>query len=223
MGIPERKVREKEERRQLILLKAKELILEHGVEYLNMQEIADGVELSKATLYLYFENKEAILTAILDEASSTFSAYVQESISPGASGLEAVHSLWSVYLDFFGESEDLFILTGITRYVDPDFPMNVDAGDPADDRPITHMIRLIADLLRLGVADASLDPSLEPGKTATIIVAVVTSLVDQIARLPRSARDKVKNRLLLHDTFEIILRGLAARNADPRLLCLPVG
>lgn len=223
MGIPERKQREKEERRQIILLKAKELVLEHGVEYLNMQEIADGVELSKATLYLYFENKEAILNAILDEASTAFAAYVRESARPGASGLEAIHSLWAAYLSFFGESEDLFILTGITRYVDPDFPMNVDLQDPDDKRPVALMTRLIAEVLKLGVEDGSFDPAVDPSRTALVMVAVVTSMVDQIARLPRRARDNRRNRDFLHDTFEIFLRGLAARNADRSLLALPTG
>ena len=54
MGIADRKQREKEERRTLILKKAKELILERGVDFLSMQEIADSAELSKAALYLYF-------------------------------------------------------------------------------------------------------------------------------------------------------------------------
>ena len=75
MGIAERKTREKEERRKLILDVAKELILARGIPAISMQDIADAAELSKATLYLYFQSKEAILTEILESSASAFIAF----------------------------------------------------------------------------------------------------------------------------------------------------
>jgi AcrR family transcriptional regulator len=186
-----------------------------------MQEIADGAELSKATLYLYFPSKEALLTAILDEAASTFVQYVRERIRPDANGLEAIHALWSGYLDFFGESEDVFILTGIGRYVNPDLPLAIANKDPEGNRPIQKIFELIAELLRRGVEDGTLEASVDPEKTTSVVITVATSIIDQMARLPRRKRDNRMSRTLLHDSFEILLRGLASRDADAALLILP--
>jgi TetR/AcrR family transcriptional regulator len=65
MGISERKIREKEQRRKEILDIAERLFFSHGYEDVSMDGIAREVELNKATLYLYFENKEALFAAIV--------------------------------------------------------------------------------------------------------------------------------------------------------------
>ena len=65
MGISERKIREKEQRRKEILDTAERLFFSHGYEDVSMDGIANNVELNKATLYLYFENKEALFAAIV--------------------------------------------------------------------------------------------------------------------------------------------------------------
>jgi AcrR family transcriptional regulator len=221
MGISERKLREKEERRELILLKAKEIILTRGIDSLNMQDIADGAELSKATLYLYFENKEAILKAILDESLDAFIERVRSSIFPDSTGLQAIHALWSGYLSFSREEEDLFVLTGISSYVDPGVTLTIGDAASAEPRPLQPMLDLLADLLRRGIADGTLRATGDPDRVAGVILLAATSIIDQIARLPRVSRDGSGARLLLRDTFEIILRGIASRDADESLLCLP--
>jgi len=95
MGIPERKQRERDERRRLIFDKTKELILEQGLNGFSMRDVARETELSKGTLYLYFDNKETLLSAILDEAAETFINFVSERISDRMSGIEALRALWT--------------------------------------------------------------------------------------------------------------------------------
>jgi AcrR family transcriptional regulator len=64
MGIAERKERERERRRNDILDAAEEVIFKQGIDHATMDAIAEKAELSKATLYLYFESKEEIYFAI---------------------------------------------------------------------------------------------------------------------------------------------------------------
>jgi AcrR family transcriptional regulator len=64
MGIVERKEREKEKRRTDILDAAERIFFKQGVEKATMDDVAQEVELSKATLYLYFSSKEEIYFAI---------------------------------------------------------------------------------------------------------------------------------------------------------------
>ncbi len=67
MGIAERRLREKEQRRSSILTAAKSLILKHGVEGMSMNQLADATELNKATLYLYFNNKDDLVDTVVYE------------------------------------------------------------------------------------------------------------------------------------------------------------
>jgi AcrR family transcriptional regulator len=64
MGIQERKEREKERRRQQIIVAAKRVFSEKGFSKSTMEDIASEAELSPGTLYLYFKNKEELYASL---------------------------------------------------------------------------------------------------------------------------------------------------------------
>lgn len=64
MGIPERKEREKRERKEQILEAARKLFQERGFLNVTMSDIAESAELSIGTLYLYFKNKDDIYAGL---------------------------------------------------------------------------------------------------------------------------------------------------------------
>ena len=65
MGIKERKQRERAARSNLIIDSAEAVLLEKGLHAMTVDEIAEKAELSKPTIYAYFENKHEIHTAIM--------------------------------------------------------------------------------------------------------------------------------------------------------------
>jgi AcrR family transcriptional regulator len=64
MGIQERKEREKERRRQQIIVAAKRVFSQKGLNKTTMEDIAKESELSPGTLYLYFKNKEELYASL---------------------------------------------------------------------------------------------------------------------------------------------------------------
>lgn len=64
MGISERKEREREEMRELILNAARRLFLSKGFEKTSIRNIADAIEYSPATIYLYYRDKNELLLAL---------------------------------------------------------------------------------------------------------------------------------------------------------------
>ncbi len=64
MGIQERKEREKERRRQQIIIAAKRVFSGKGFNKATMEDIAKEAELSPGTLYLYFKNKEELYASL---------------------------------------------------------------------------------------------------------------------------------------------------------------
>lgn len=64
MGIQERKEREKERRRQQIIVAAKRVFSQKGLSGTTMEDIAKESELSPGTLYLYFKNKEELYASL---------------------------------------------------------------------------------------------------------------------------------------------------------------
>lgn len=60
MGISERREKEKKEMKQAILDAAMALFIEDGYDSVSIRKIADRIEYSPSTIYLYFEDKDEI-------------------------------------------------------------------------------------------------------------------------------------------------------------------
>ena len=64
MGIKERKEREKERRRQQIIVAAKRIFSAKGFNKATMEDIAREAEISPGTIYLYFKNKDELYASL---------------------------------------------------------------------------------------------------------------------------------------------------------------
>lgn len=64
MGIQERKERERERRRQQIIVAAKRVFSGKGFTKATMEDIAKEAELSPGTIYLYFKNKDELYASL---------------------------------------------------------------------------------------------------------------------------------------------------------------
>ena len=67
MGVKERRTREKEQLRRQILSAARELFVNEGYENVSMRKIADKIEYSPTTIYLYFKDKADLLDSVCKE------------------------------------------------------------------------------------------------------------------------------------------------------------
>lgn len=85
MGISERRERERERRRQDILLAAWEVAEELGWGPFSVEQVAARAELGRATIYSYFPSLDALVVALAEEALDAFSK--QLSAAPGLTEL----------------------------------------------------------------------------------------------------------------------------------------
>ena len=67
MSVKERRTREKEQLRRQILSAARELFVNEGYENVSMRKIADKIEYSPTTIYLYFKDKADLLDSVCKE------------------------------------------------------------------------------------------------------------------------------------------------------------
>ena len=103
MTTKERREREKEERRQSLLQAAREVFFEHGFHRATVDSVAERAEVSKGTVYLYFESKETILAHLLLEGLYELIEELERaySASEGVSADERLRQLSWAYLQFF--------------------------------------------------------------------------------------------------------------------------
>lgn len=114
MGIAERKEREKTEMRDLILQAATELFVERGYDDTSIRTIAEKIEYSPATIYLYFKDKPELFHAMMDHA---FSLLIEKFsiVDKTAHPIEQLRQLGQVYMKYALENPALYDLMFIMR------------------------------------------------------------------------------------------------------------
>jgi len=106
MGIAERRQREKEMRRIAILDAAERLFFSRGYEDVSMEEIASEVELNKATIYLYFKNKETLFATIVLRGIRILQKKYMECMEKQIPGVVKVALMGQAYYRFSQEYPD---------------------------------------------------------------------------------------------------------------------
>jgi AcrR family transcriptional regulator len=74
MGVRRKRAKYKEELRRDILDAARELFLDKGYEKFSMRKLAEKIDYSPTTIYLYFKDKDDLLFAICEELAEQFFA-----------------------------------------------------------------------------------------------------------------------------------------------------
>jgi len=101
MGVREKRARNKEEFRREILNSARELFINDGYEKFSMRRLAEKIDYSPTTIYLYFKDKDDLLFAICEEVAEQFLAKLSHIRSLQSKPLEALRQAL-LYLVEFG-------------------------------------------------------------------------------------------------------------------------
>ena len=105
-----RREREKAAHRQEILDAAVKVFAEKGFHSATLDEIAQKAEFSKATIYLYFSNKEDLLYNVLYEAFERMTGYGREIYSEKVSFRDGLNALLNRVAEEIFNNLDLFTL-----------------------------------------------------------------------------------------------------------------
>lgn len=111
MGIAERREREKEALRTRIVEAARDIVSEEGLDALSMRALAERIEYSPATIYLYFRDKEEILREVVAEGFQRMGEYVREqteAIGPEVNPAQQQRALGRAYARFALENTAYF-------------------------------------------------------------------------------------------------------------------
>lgn len=109
MGISERKAKEKEELKALILKAAKKLFVEKGIENTTIRKIAAEIEYSVGTVYVYYKDKNDILHDLHIQGFMQLGNEMKVLFNV-ADPMERLKALGRVYLRFAIENPDMYDL-----------------------------------------------------------------------------------------------------------------
>ncbi len=207
MGIQERKERERERRRQQIMVAAKRVFATKGFNRTTMEDIATEAELSPGTLYLYFKNKDELYASlslrILQYLLIRLESVNSESeLNPGQRISALKDAMYDVY-EF-----DSLILLNMFHLQSSETLNTLTPQLLSEIRELSHKsVETMAQIFQDGV-DKGYFINKNPVAFANVIWALFTGtvLLEESKRVFHDDTDYLKQTLEL--AFEIISRGL---------------
>jgi len=100
--------RKDDEKQRCIKNAVVQLILEEGFQGASVSKIAKSAGVSPATVYIYYENKDAMLRDIYYEYAEDTMQYLLQCLSPNMPGDEVIAVLVRRYYCFIVENKEIF-------------------------------------------------------------------------------------------------------------------
>lgn len=109
MSSAERKAREKEELKALILKASMKLFVEKGIEQTTIRNIAEAIDYSIGTVYVYFKDKNAILHALHTQCFSELGGQFRVLYNV-KDPMERLKAMGKVYIQYAKDNPDKYDL-----------------------------------------------------------------------------------------------------------------
>jgi AcrR family transcriptional regulator len=106
----ERKEKEKEQRRESIIDAAQALFFAKPYDQITIEAIAEKAQLAKGTVYLYFNSKEEIYSAVALRAARILNRMFKEKIKSKKNGMEKAFATGEAYYEFYKHYPQYFRL-----------------------------------------------------------------------------------------------------------------
>jgi AcrR family transcriptional regulator len=193
MGIIERKEREKEQRRQDIIDAAEKVFFSKGVVESTMDDVAEEAELSKGTLYLYFQSKEELYFAITKRGLDILTDMFKKAAKKEQLGIDKIHAIGKAYYAFSKKYPDYFkaliYFDSQTWDFDETSPMAM-----ACEQQGLIALGFCADAIREGIEDGSIRSDIDPLKVSVILWGQTSGILQLIHLKGKDIQQR-------HDTF----------------------
>ena len=203
----QRREREREARRQLILDAAKIVFAERGFLNATMEEIAERCELAVGTLYRYFQSKEEMYVSLLSDAMEMFRQAIETARGSGASPPEQLRAVWRFFYDFYREQPEYYAAfmflhnEGLRDAISPDVIKEI------NHRAGTNF-RLVAEIVQAGVDAGMYRSDLDSRGVADVLWSSLMGIV-QLVETRRNLGVPADMLETLHrESFEWIECGL---------------
>ena len=217
MGISERREREKNERRRAILNCTRELVLSQGVEHVSMEDIARKAELSKATVYLYFSNKEELLNEICEESAKKFCERLMIFSKTDLKGMEALKLFWRGYVEIFGSYNEMIVIFKVRNYLNSWMTV-VSMESQNRSIHVDTIISSIKNIIDECKTEGIFAPDLDSTAATRLLLSTFSIIIEQASHLPAEAKETPAFNEEVIKTFQIIIRGFAREGLEHSLL-----
>lgn len=209
----DRREKEKEQRRKILIDAAERVIFNKGIENATMDEIAEEAEFSKGTLYYYFNNKKDLYLAINNRGLTILNERFAAVLAENLPGIELVKRLGEEYINFVRDYPDYFHAFLYHENADPDeenaTPL---AKTCAQQGKRAHAYAVRA--LQIGMQDGSITDQYDPAVLALQLWGGIRGITQLYYLRSQGQYDSILGDLdidrdnLVYDFIDLIINGL---------------
>ena len=208
--LQQRRQEEKERRRNEILDAAEAVFARVGPESATMDRVAQSARLSRALLYVYFEDKGDLLMGVCERGLNELRARFVAAAGAHRRGLDKVRAFGAAYVRFSQERPVYFDALARFESIEPD-PGRYNSQHgciAAGDAIIDFMV----DTLEEGIADGSIRRDIGDRRlTATTLWGFMHGILQlTITKKNMLAHDGVQPERLLRHALEMAAHSIAA-------------
>lgn len=207
MGLQDRRGKEKDSRKKLILKSARALFFKKGFNKVTVDEIAKISELGKGSIYLYFNSKEEIYAQILLNDIDTFYQRVLVLFDRKSSASDLLFEFSCIYVDFFLNEGELFriLMTYMLH------PAQMNLSRELNSEILTanaRSIDVIGEILQRGVESKEFSADINLRQNQNAIWGLLNGIISLYIFFGAQERRKDKICLTIKSALEIFIKGL---------------
>ena len=158
--------------RNKILEVAEQRFARSGFSGVGLKEVADGVGLSKSSLFHHFPNKRELYTAVVEGVLERIDAHVRPALEAPGTATERLENALRALIDALAEHESTARLLLRALVEDNLTPAAGEEGDSVDEA-LAVLVQSFEALVRAGIESGEFRSVSVPDATQTVIGATV--------------------------------------------------
>lgn len=203
MGTKERREREREALRGEILAAARELFIREGYERVSMRRIAERIEYSPTTIYLYFRDKSEILDEICEQTFARLAKTLERIETKELEPLDVLREGCQAYINFGLRNRHQYRLTFMVSSESEDREDEPRYEGSMGERAFGFLERSVGRCVEAGYFR-----SLEVAVASQVVWVSIHGLTSLLITLGENDFPWVEKKRLISETLETLLRGL---------------
>ncbi|PKN19231.1 MAG: hypothetical protein CVU71_06880 [Deltaproteobacteria bacterium HGW-Deltaproteobacteria-6] len=207
MSSEERRKKEKENRKNSILKAARKLFFERGFKSVTVDLIAAKAEVSKGSIYLYFDSKEEIYTQILISANIERHREVENFAKQEGTASELLLMFARDYVNFFLDNNELFrILMTFMLHSE-----NMNLTEEQNTQLIhttNENIRTVSEILQKGVHSGEFVPNIDIRQVQNAIWGSLNGIISLYIYTGAPEKRAERIHTTVRDSLNLFIKGM---------------
>ena len=201
MAIENRREREKEEMKKLILNAASEIVASEGFEYLSIRKIANKIEYSPSTIYHYFLDKDEIVNNLMQNGYKKIAAAISSANVESYSPEERLKQMARNYIEAALKMPDEYMAAQLNKSAQAlNHTASLFKGASKEKPALTALYQCIKEINK----DIELDESEIEIKSQIIVVSALGLILKLI--IEKDIGDDQKQKLIDYFCGEVVLK-----------------